>query len=258
MKATMKTPSPEKVAMKKTSTAAISITTFSTSAVRVWLSAFGNSTPGNLLTGFGFYEPYWLIDFANACIILHLVGGYQVFSQPLFADLEGLIAEKFPNSRFINKNYILKVPPLPAFRLNLLRLCFRTTYVALTTGLAMLFPYFNQVVGVAGSLNFWPLVVFFPSINVHRAEEYWTLDKKMDRELPLYLILGIWLLAQLAAAKVVATALCKGSGLVGGLHAPSLMIGAAMGAVFGGSAVELINSAMPEMLLLPSHKHMHW
>ncbi|KAF5781351.1 putative CBS domain, chloride channel, voltage gated, chloride channel, core [Helianthus annuus] len=56
---------------------------------------------------------------------------------------------------------------------------------------------------------------------------------------------GIWLLAQLAAAKVVATALCKSSGLVGGLYAPSLMIGAAVGAVFGGSAMELINSAIP-------------
>lgn len=56
---------------------------------------------------------------------------------------------------------------------------------------------------------------------------------------------GIGLLTQLAAAKVVATALCKGSGLVGGLYAPSLMIGAAVGAVFGGSAAELINSAIP-------------
>uniref|UniRef100_J3LGJ7 Chloride channel protein n=1 Tax=Oryza brachyantha TaxID=4533 RepID=J3LGJ7_ORYBR len=56
---------------------------------------------------------------------------------------------------------------------------------------------------------------------------------------------GIWLLTQLAAAKVVATALCKGSGLVGGLYAPSLMIGAAVGAVFGGSASYLINSAIP-------------
>lgn len=56
---------------------------------------------------------------------------------------------------------------------------------------------------------------------------------------------GIWLLTQLAAAKVVATALCKGSGLVGGLYAPSLMIGAAVGAVFGGCAAELINSAIP-------------
>ena len=35
-------------------------------------------TPGNPLTGFGFYEPYWLIGFANACIVLHLLGGYQV------------------------------------------------------------------------------------------------------------------------------------------------------------------------------------
>ncbi|XP_073118473.1 chloride channel protein CLC-f-like isoform X2 [Henckelia pumila] len=56
---------------------------------------------------------------------------------------------------------------------------------------------------------------------------------------------GIWLLAQLSAAKVVATTLCKGSGLVGGLYAPSLMIGAAVGAVFGGCAGELINSAIP-------------
>ncbi|KAK6785726.1 hypothetical protein RDI58_019181 [Solanum bulbocastanum] len=56
---------------------------------------------------------------------------------------------------------------------------------------------------------------------------------------------GIGWLAQLVAAKVVATALCKGSGLVGGLYAPSLMIGAAVGAVFGGLAGELINTAIP-------------
>lgn len=41
-------------------------------------AAFGSDAPGNLLTGFGLYGPYWLIDFANACIILHLLGGYQV------------------------------------------------------------------------------------------------------------------------------------------------------------------------------------
>jgi hypothetical protein len=41
-------------------------------------AAFGNAAPGNLLTGFGFYEPYWLVDFANACIVLHILGGYQV------------------------------------------------------------------------------------------------------------------------------------------------------------------------------------
>ncbi|KAE9458399.1 hypothetical protein C3L33_09713, partial [Rhododendron williamsianum] len=160
---TLKSPPPEKVTMKKASATAISITTFFYLCCGGFgYAAFGNSAPGNLLTGFGFYEPYWLIDFANACIILHLVGGYQVFSQPLFADLEKLIAEKFPNSDFIHENYVLKAPVLPAFRLNFLRLCFRTVYVAFITGIAIAFPYFNQVVGVAGSLNFWPLVIYFP------------------------------------------------------------------------------------------------
>ncbi|MFS7890104.1 putative amino acid transporter, transmembrane domain-containing protein [Helianthus anomalus] len=36
-------------------------------------AAFENDTPGNLLTGFGFYEPYWHVAFANACIIMHLI-----------------------------------------------------------------------------------------------------------------------------------------------------------------------------------------
>ena len=64
--------------------------------------------------------------------------------------------------------------------------------------------------------------------------------------------LGIWLLAQLASAKVLAMALCKGSGLVGGLYAPtpSLMIGAAVGAIFGGSAEELVNLRFQVTLLL--------
>ncbi|THF95714.1 hypothetical protein TEA_025307 [Camellia sinensis var. sinensis] len=71
-------------------------------------AAFGNSAPGNLLTGFGFFKPYWLIDFANMCVAVHLVGAYQVFSQPQFAMVERWAAEKFPSSGFVNDNYILK------------------------------------------------------------------------------------------------------------------------------------------------------
>lgn len=41
-------------------------------------AAFGNSAPGNILTGFGFYEPFWLVDMANICVIVHLIGAYQV------------------------------------------------------------------------------------------------------------------------------------------------------------------------------------
>ncbi|KAM7495677.1 hypothetical protein LguiB_030286 [Lonicera macranthoides] len=160
---TLKSPPPEKVTMKNASTIAIGITTFFYLCCGGFgYAAFGNSTPGNLLTGFGFYEPYWLIDFTNACVVLHLVGGYQVFSQPLFAIVERWFAEKFPNSGFVTKNYALKLLAMPTTRLNLLRLCFRTSYVALTTGIAIVFPYFNQIVAVAGALTFWPLVIYFP------------------------------------------------------------------------------------------------
>lgn len=177
MKDTLKSPPPENETMKKASIISISITTmFYLCCGGFGYAAFGDSTPGNLLTGFGFYEPYWLIDFANAAIVLHLIGGYQVFSQPQFASIDRWFAQKFPNSRFVNNGYKLKLPLLPAFRLNLLRLCYRTVYVASTMGIAMLFPYFNQVLGVLGGLNFWPVVIYFPvqMYLVHRNIRAWT------------------------------------------------------------------------------------
>ena len=43
---------------------------------------FGDEyVPGNLLTGFGFFEPYWLVLLANLAIVIHLFGGYQVSPQ---------------------------------------------------------------------------------------------------------------------------------------------------------------------------------
>ncbi|PWA36620.1 amino acid transporter, transmembrane domain-containing protein [Artemisia annua] len=103
-------------------------------------AAFGNNAPGNLLTGFGFYEPYWIVDFANVCIIIHLIGGYQLFSQPIFALAERSLTEKFPECRILDNFYDIKLPMFPTFRLNLFRLCFRTAYVVSTTAIALVFP----------------------------------------------------------------------------------------------------------------------
>ncbi|CAA0814045.1 Probable amino acid permease 7 [Striga hermonthica] len=156
---TLRSNPPEKVTMKRASVIAVCMTTlFYLCCGGFGYAAFGNSTPGNLLTGFGFYEPYWLVDLANACVVLHLIGGYQVFSQPLYASIEKSFVEKFPNNRFVHYN----LKEATVFRLNPMRMCLRTTYVAFTTGFAILFPYFNQVVGVAGAINFWPIVVYFP------------------------------------------------------------------------------------------------
>ncbi|KAI3688454.1 hypothetical protein L2E82_46047 [Cichorium intybus] len=174
---TLKSPPPQKESMKKTS----SIAVFITASVYICCgasgyAAFGDATPGNLLTGFGFYEPYWLVDFANACIVLHLVGGYQIFSQTLFAIVERWYVEKFPESIFTwdvgSLNFLL----LPEFRVNPLRLCFRTSYVVLTMAVALLFPYFNQVLAFSGSIFFWPLTIYFPveMYFVHKRLVPWT------------------------------------------------------------------------------------
>lgn len=186
-KDTLRSPPPENETMKRASVISICITTFLyLSCGGLGYAAFGDQTPGNLLTGFGFYEPYWLIDFANACIILHLFGGYQVgnnvleswsvarrmngswstflnlhqmYSQPVFGVMDKWNSE---NTSFINRSYNLKLPLLPNLDLNLRRLFFRTTYVVSTTGIAMFFPYFNEVLGVLGAVNFWPLAIYFP------------------------------------------------------------------------------------------------
>ena len=67
--------------MKKATTLAIAITTSFYMAVgTIGYGAFGDAAPTNLLTGFGFFNPYWLIDIANVFIMVHLVGAYQVWA----------------------------------------------------------------------------------------------------------------------------------------------------------------------------------
>ncbi|KAJ4831404.1 hypothetical protein Tsubulata_051000 [Turnera subulata] len=128
-------------------------------------AAFGDMAPGNLLTGFGFYNPYWLLDIANVAIVVHLVGAYQVFSQPLYAFVEKAAARRFPDNALITKE--IRVPiPIPGFgshmKINAFRLVWRSVYVVICTVISMLLPFFNDIVGLLGALGFWPLTVYFP------------------------------------------------------------------------------------------------
>lgn len=76
---TLKSSPPENKVMKRASLIGILTTTmFYMLCGILGYAAFGNDAPGNFLTGFGFYEPFWLIDFANICIAIHLIGAYQV------------------------------------------------------------------------------------------------------------------------------------------------------------------------------------
>ena len=79
MQDTLKSKPTESVVMKKAITIGSNITTFFYMLCGMMgYAAFGNDAPGNFLTGFGFFEPYWLVAIANIFIVIHLVGAYQV------------------------------------------------------------------------------------------------------------------------------------------------------------------------------------
>lgn len=79
IKDTLRSSPPENQTMKKANTIATSTaTTLYLICGSLGYAALGNHAPGNMLTGFGFYEPFWLIDLASFFILLHLLGAYQV------------------------------------------------------------------------------------------------------------------------------------------------------------------------------------
>ena len=125
-------------------------------------ASFGDHAPGNLLTGFGFYEPFWLVDIANIAIVIHLIGAYQVFAQPLFAFVEQTTEEYFPESKLVTKDIHVPIPGCKPYKLNVFRLIWRSMFVCMTTIVAMLMPFFEDVVGILGAVGFWPLTVYFP------------------------------------------------------------------------------------------------
>ncbi|KAL8459464.1 hypothetical protein ACS0TY_036814 [Phlomoides rotata] len=160
---TVKSPPSEFKTMKKATFISVVVTTaFYMLCGCFGYAAFGDTSAGNLLTGFGFYNPYWLLDIANAAIVIHLVGAYQVYCQPLYAFVEKTAQNWFPDSKFINKEQTVPIPGFKAIKLNLFRLIWRTIFVILTTLVSMLMPFFNDVVGILGAIGFWPLTVYFP------------------------------------------------------------------------------------------------
>ncbi|MED6222668.1 Amino acid permease [Stylosanthes scabra] len=160
---TIKSPPKESTTMKKATFISVVVTTlFYMLCGCFGYAAFGDSSPGNLLTGFGFYNPFWLLDIANAAIVIHLVGAYQVYCQPIFSFVEKMAADRFPSSDFVNKEIKIPIPGYHPYRLNLFRLVWRTIFVIITTLLSMLLPFFNDIVGVLGAVGFWPITVYFP------------------------------------------------------------------------------------------------
>ncbi|KAK7311522.1 hypothetical protein RJT34_09725 [Clitoria ternatea] len=182
---TIKSLPSESKTMKKATFISVAITTiFYMLCGSSGYGAFGDSSPGNILTGFGFYNPHWLIDIANAAIVIHLIGSYQVYSQPLFAFVEKNVAQRFPHSDFVNKEIEVPLLGLQLYKLNIFKLVWRTIFVITATLISMLLPFFNDVVGLLGALGFWPLTVYFPV-------EMYIVQKKIPKWSPKWMCLQI-------------------------------------------------------------------
>ncbi|CAI0393219.1 unnamed protein product [Linum tenue] len=159
---TIKSPPSEVETMKVANRFSVAVTTlFYMLCACFGYAAFGDSSPGNLLTATGL-NPYWLLDVANVAVVLHLVGAYQVFSQPIFAFVEDQAARRFPDSRFVNKEIKIRLPGSGDKGLNMFRLVWRTGFVVVSTTISILVPFFNDIVGLLGAIGFWPLTVYFP------------------------------------------------------------------------------------------------
>ncbi|XP_038899529.1 amino acid permease 3-like [Benincasa hispida] len=195
---TIKAPPSEAKTMKKATLLSVAVTSvFYILCGSMGYAAFGDFAPGNLLTGFGFYNPYWLLDIANVAIVVHLVGAYQVFCQPLFAFIEKYASNRFPDSPFINEDINIPIPCFRPFKLNLFRLVWRTIFVIITTLISMLLPFFNDVVGLLGALGFWPLTVYFP-VEMYIAQK--KIPKWSTRWISLQILSMACLIISIAAA----------------------------------------------------------
>ncbi|XP_050213277.1 amino acid permease 3-like [Mercurialis annua] len=196
---TVKSPPSESKTMKKATLTSVSVTTlFYMLCGCFGYAAFGDMSPGNLLTGFGFYNPYWLLDIANVAIVVHLVGAYQVYCQPLFAFVEKAAAQRYPDNGFITEDIKIPIPGCRRpFNLNLFRVVWRTIFVVFTTVISMLLPFFNDIVGLLGALGFWPLTVYFP-VEMYIAQK--KIPKWSTRWLCLQILSAACLVITIAAA----------------------------------------------------------
>lgn len=191
---TLKSSPPENVVMKKATTIGIFITTiFYLSCGLLGYAAFGNNAPGNFLTGFGFYEPYWLVAIANVLIVIHLVGAFQMFAQPIFDFVEIHCAASYPDNEFMAKEYIL----FGGYKFKYFRLIWRTAFVIFVALIAMLFPFFNDFMGLLGAFIFWPLTVYFP-VEMYIVRE--NIQKYSTKWIMLRILSFCCLLITLAAA----------------------------------------------------------
>jgi H+/Cl- antiporter ClcA len=109
----------------------------------------------------------------------------------------------------------------------------------------------STLMPVIGGLACGSLAVLFPEITYQGFDNFNALFQFDGRQAVEHTGAG---LAALVLVKIAGTAVCRGSGLVGGVYAPSLFIGAALGAAFwhlADASMVALASAAPSLHMAP-------
>ncbi|KAM5581908.1 lysine histidine transporter 1-like [Rosa sericea] len=106
---------------------------------------FGNKVEDNILISLE--KPAWLVITANMFVVIHIIGGYQLFAMPVFDMIETVLVKK------------LHFRPTRT-----LRFISRNVYVALTMFVGISFPFFGGLLGFFGGFAFSPTTYFLPCV----------------------------------------------------------------------------------------------
>jgi len=109
-------------------------------------AAFGSSVEPDILLSIK--KPGWLVDIADMMVVFHVAAGYQVFAMPLFD-----VFEEAVRSRMSKR-------PRPV----VLRLVVRTIFVFVVTFIAILVPFFDDLMGLIASVGLMPITFILPPL----------------------------------------------------------------------------------------------
>ena len=122
----------------------------------------------------------------------------QVFGQVVFATNERLLTSRCSTTSVFNQTCNIRFPGIRngSFQFSLSRLLMRTIFVIFTTLVAMIFPFFNAILSILGSISFWPITVYFPM-------QMYMIQAKIEKGTPtwtvLYVLSFVCLLVSLVA-----------------------------------------------------------
>ncbi|XP_030441985.2 lysine histidine transporter 1-like [Syzygium oleosum] len=116
---------------------------FPVALVGYWV--YGNKVEDNILISLE--KPTWLIIMANAFVVIHVIGSYQLYAMPVFDMIETVLVKK------------LHFKPS-----TMLRFVSRNLYVAFTMFVAITFPFFGGLLGFFGGFAFAPTTYFLPCV----------------------------------------------------------------------------------------------